>query len=232
MSRPLRPRSVASVHECRIESAPESSSQHADYVLLGPYEGIYAHPQGKGTKPCAGDRCKHAAHAKETQWQGYAPALVYVEGNVCKWVYCVLQITEALEVTLRGRELRGELWRLRRVQVGDGKARKVVGELVGSWLECDTPPEFDVRPIVHRVTHTALIQWDREPLFSQPVFLPPVSAPPPPGRRGNPIPAETKQPTAAEVLAMYTAQGLPISPALRRRVSEDTAGDQKTDGGG
>jgi hypothetical protein len=78
------------------------------------------------------------------RYYAYAPGRAYTPSTGL-WKAQVLQITAALEQTLRGRVLRGEIWALARQQHKLGR-----GQMTGRYLGQAPPeqlhPAFDVTP--------------------------------------------------------------------------------------
>jgi len=80
--------------------------------FLGPVMGLETHWKSSRTIPCPGvDTCPPALHRLGTIWRGYSAAESW-DDAAHVWRPSVLEVTECLEETLRGRDLRGEVWAL------------------------------------------------------------------------------------------------------------------------
>lgn len=169
--------SRAAVH---ILSVPKVG--YAIVAFAGPYRGIMMHWARGGSVPCLpGDDCPPALHRSGSTWKGYAPVRSW-DHTLGAWVPYALEITEALEEILRGRDLRGEVWRLSR-QRKKNKPGTVQGTLEETRSEPALLHPFDVRPVIQRRYHCAELVWDvPNPIVPKltvetTVALPPTSLP-------------------------------------------------------
>jgi hypothetical protein len=90
----------------------------------------------------------------------------------------VLEVTESLEETLRGRELRGEVWALSRTEER-GRSSPVVGIYCETVADRTLSEPFDVTPVLLRLFHVnALNLGTRNPTPPR-VLLPAVPGPAP-----------------------------------------------------
>lgn len=146
--------SRAAVH---ILSVPKIG--YAIVAFAGPYRGIMMHWARGGSVPCLpGDDCPPALHRSGSTWKGYAPVRSW-DHTLGAWVPYALEVTEALEEILRGRDLRGEVWRLSRQ-----RKKKKPGTVQGTLEETRTDEAllipFDVRTVIQRRYHCAELAWD------------------------------------------------------------------------
>jgi hypothetical protein len=113
--------------------------------FLAGYRGILSHWYSHRGRACKGrGACPQEWHKVPPIWYGFAPVERW-EPVLRKWIPTVLEITASLEHSLRGRELRGEMWALLR-KVG----KKDRGEVIGTYLETlpKVRPAFDVFPVL------------------------------------------------------------------------------------
>lgn len=132
--------------------------------FLGPIRGLDTHWKAGGTVPCKGaDECPIALHRLGVIWRGYSPVEAW-EASKRVWRPYVLEVTEALEERLRGRELRGETWSLHRVEE-KGKSAAVAGVYCETIESAELREAFDVEPILRRLFHCGPLRLDtRNPL--------------------------------------------------------------------
>lgn len=167
----------AAVH---ILSVPKIG--YAIVAFAGPYRGIIMHWARGGSVPCLpGDDCPAALHRSGSTWKGYAPVRCW-DHSLGAWLPYALEITEALEEILRGRDLRGEVWRLSR-QRKKKKPGTVQGTLEETRSEEALLHPFDVRAVIQRRYHCGELVWDvPNPVVAKltvetTVALPPSSLP-------------------------------------------------------
>jgi len=80
------------------------------------------------------------------------------------WQPAVLEVTEALEERLRGRELRGETWSMHRTEI-KGKSSPVVGTFCEKGDTHELREAFELEPILRRLFHVASLKLGtRNPL--------------------------------------------------------------------
>jgi hypothetical protein len=122
-------------------------------LFCGPYQGLLTHYLQGRSWGCPGpEKCPTNVHRARTLWKGYAPVRAW-NATQDHWFPGVLEITEALEETLRGRRLAGEVWMLHREN-----DRKKSGPIAGVLLETRPPSPlsapFDIRPPLCRMYHS------------------------------------------------------------------------------
>lgn len=126
-------------------------------MLSADYKGLFTHYYQKRSHYCCGDGCRVANHAADRTWKGYVPAEILVPGKRAMWMPICLEITENLELDLRGVFERGQLWELYKLDGGKGKKSPVTGK-----LHADPPPAtlrrpFDVLPCLRALYHRDVI---------------------------------------------------------------------------
>jgi len=120
--------------------------------FLGECKGLDTHWQKGRTIPCSGNGdCPISLHRLGIIWRGYAPAEVW-EPAPRLWRSVVLEVTESLEETLRGRMLRGEVWALSRTEER-GRSSPVVGIYCETVREANLSETFDILPVLLRLFH-------------------------------------------------------------------------------
>lgn len=126
--------------------------------------GLDTHWKSGRTIPCSGvGECPVSLHRLGIIWRGYAPVEVW-EPAPKLWRPFVLEVTESLEETLRGRQLRGEVWALSRSE-DRGRSSPVIGVYCESLREAAVSPAFDVQPILLRLFHVSSLNLgSRNPL--------------------------------------------------------------------
>jgi len=122
------------------------------YRFLDNLQGLNTHWNGKRTVPCDGEgTCPASLHRGRTIFKAYAPAELWKPAER-HWLPGVLEATEALEEQLRGRQLRGEVWMLKR----GGEGRKddpVFGVYSETYNGENLRPAFDIVPVLLRFYH-------------------------------------------------------------------------------
>jgi hypothetical protein len=133
--------------------------------FLAEIRGLPTHYYARRTIACEGAACLPAAHKGRPIWKFYGPAEAWDEMKRL-WNPVVLEVTENLEETLRGRTLRGEVWCL--LRSGKTQAKSVV-----TGFYCETLQEtaisrpFDVEPVLQRLFRVHVLN------LGQPSPIPP-----------------------------------------------------------
>jgi len=118
--------------------------------FLGDYKGHMMHHVPRlGSWPCLGASCPISTHRHRSVWKGFGPAEeFFTELNA--WYLCVIEVTEALDESLRGFPMRGQTWLLTHPRPTDKQT-----PVMGMFLQHDDPaalrPAFDVGPVLERV---------------------------------------------------------------------------------
>lgn len=122
--------------------------------MLSPsYQGIFTHYYQKRSHYCAGDACRVANHQSDRTWKGYAAAEILLAAKTPVWLPICLEITEYLELDLRGVYERGQLWELYRSDLGKSKKSPVTGKLHGDAPPANLRKPFDVVPCLRALYH-------------------------------------------------------------------------------
>ena len=174
----------APLEPVRVLSVPEGIPICVRF--LGPILGLDTHWKN-GTKPCPGeDECPPTIHRLGIIWRGYAPVESW-ENSRQVWRPWVLEVTEALEETLRGRQLRGETWLLERTRE-KGRTAAVIGVYCEAMLPDDVRPGFDVEPVLRRIFHCGKLRLGTRNPVPAKVMLEVMPGKPPvlPGEQAQP----------------------------------------------
>lgn len=141
--------------------------------FLGDILGLDTHWKSGRTVPCAGeDECPSSLHRLGVIWRGYAAVEMWI-GSKSHWQPSALEVTEALEERLRGRELRGETWSLHRTEI-KGKSSPVVGIFCEKGEPNELREAFELEPILRRLFHVARLNLGRRNPLPPRVMLEPV----------------------------------------------------------
>jgi hypothetical protein len=124
---------------------------------LAQYEGMMTHYRPRCPIYCPGVKiCDPSLHKLAAVWKAYAPVEVWRENPYRDWIPAVFEVTERLDELLKGEQLRGQVWCLRRVPIAPKRA-----ECTGNFSEfCDASKlrkPFSMLPILTRVYHTPVI---------------------------------------------------------------------------
>jgi hypothetical protein len=171
-----RPRGGDAPRPVRILRVGEGES-HLIRFLAG-YAGCIIHYYNGAYVPCLGVvDCDPRIHRCRELWRGWAPAQTWEELSNLWWPV-VLEITEALEEVLRGRQLRGEAWALTRPTVKK-KGSPILGVFVDKLEGDKLPRPFDILPILQRAYHMPGIQLGIKNPTPPKLILGPSDLPPP-----------------------------------------------------
>lgn len=177
--------------------------------FAGPIVGLITHHHSGRSYGCPGEEdCPSTLHRSRTLWKGYAPCRTWAV-RLERWCPAVLEVTECLEETLRGRHLAGEVWMLTR----EG-ARRRSGKVLGAYLERKRDEEllepFDVRQPLYRLYHTLELRLGVANPLPAKLVLPAISA------AGPTLPTAARP---ADIPSVTEAQ----REALRKLASRGTA---------
>lgn len=187
-------------------------------VFAGPLRGVIMHWTRGGSVPCLPEPdCPAAIHRSGSTWKGYAPVRMW-DHSLGVWMPFVLEVTEALEEVLRGRDLRGEVWRLSRCRKkkGSGAVQGVLEEL-RTDVQLLTP--FDVRVVVQRRFHCGPLVWDVPNPIVPKLKVEAASAPPP---SCLPI-IDPYQPSQPAIPLDAADRGLGIADRIKRIAQQQKA---------
>lgn len=164
----------------------EEGSRHYVRFLAYSALGMYTHWYNKRSNYCKGEHCNPIMHRVDPVWKGYAPVERWdKESNL--WLPEVLEVTENLELDLRGQCARGQVWDLYRELKKDRKQMPVVGVLVEERDPDLFPLAFDILPVLKALYHTSDIRLVHENPMPSRIFLPSSG-----GDAPGPIAAETR----------------------------------------
>lgn len=140
----------------RIEGVPRGYG--IVVVFAGPIVGLLTHWASGRSQACPGaGKCPPNFHRSRTVWKGYAPVRRWQPVQAA-WCAAVLEVTEALEEQLRGRELCGEMWHLMRSLNGK-KSGAVGGIFYSRRTEAALLKNFDVVAPIQRLYHTLDLEF-------------------------------------------------------------------------
>lgn len=130
------------------------------FRFRGNYLGCMLHwPKKGGAIPCVGrETCTQAHTGLGLSWRGFAPGDEFFPKENMWWP-TVIEISEAWEWDLRGRDLRGEEWHLTRKVQGD-KSSEWVGTFIGMANPKNVGEWFDVQPVLDRAYHYQPMKTD------------------------------------------------------------------------
>lgn len=131
------------------------------WMLSDSIGGIYTHWIGSRrdgrSKYCRGDgECPSNWHKEIQIWKGYTSVLVYDQAKVL-WFPYVLEVTENLELDLRDRYARGQIWQISKKPDGKKRVSSLSGTLTEEVDEARTPPALDYIPVLKWVFQTTNI---------------------------------------------------------------------------
>lgn len=102
---------------------------------------------------CQGDgNCPDAWHKGDCIWKGYVASYVFDESKLM-WFPFVLEITEHLELDLRGQYRRGQIWAIAKKPNGKKKVAALCGQLLETVDQVKVPPTFDILAVLKWTYH-------------------------------------------------------------------------------
>jgi hypothetical protein len=127
-------------------------STHYVRLVSREYGGCFTHWMKQNSQYCDGPRCIWNCAKQRKQWKGYGAADVY--DPVAKlYVPFALEITESMELDLRGRWTRGSIWRIHWPFAKKGHNEPKRAEFVRQLDEREVPPVWDVVPCLLNMFH-------------------------------------------------------------------------------
>lgn len=121
--------------------------------VVGPrIMGIHTHYHERRSYYC-GNGCSGAIHGKPKQWKGYLAAERWWHETQL-WYPCVLEVTEACELDMRGHAKRGQVWLLNRGLDVKGKRAAVRATLTEQLDPRRLPLEFPFNAVLQFMYHT------------------------------------------------------------------------------
>ncbi len=145
--------------------------------LTDSYGGLFTHYTKQGSALCTGNDCRHRLHGITRTWKGYAPAILHISGT--KYMPVCLELTENLELDLRGVWARGQKWEIFRDHEGKGARSPVEGKLHDDQVVIDLPKPFDIIPCLRAIYHVDHIELNHANPMPPRVYVPAAEAPMP-----------------------------------------------------
>lgn len=141
--------------------------------------GLFTHFAQARSWYCPPEGCQRPWHKLGRFWKGYAAVELY-DGVKGLWAPSVLEVTENLELDLRGIYRRGQLWELSRLPQTTRRKLPVQGRLLEERNPADFPPAFDIVPVLKHLFHADAIDLSaRNPLPPRTVVTYSQGEPPP-----------------------------------------------------
>jgi hypothetical protein len=121
--------------------------------------GIMTHWSKGRSLYCSPEGCAECRARSRRYWKGYLAALGWVEPSGC-WLPIVLEVTESLELDMRGVIKRGQDWKLSRDREAKKQRQPVRGELRDQLDERELPRAFDFLPVLLNLYHELFMAVD------------------------------------------------------------------------
>ncbi len=138
----------------RVECYRVETTEPVFVRMLSPdYKGLFTHYYRGRSQYCAGEACRVANHGQDRVWKGYVAAERLLVAKKPVWIPICLEITEYLELDLRGVFARGQLWELWKLDNGAGKKAPVTGKLHPDEPPPDLRRPFDIVPCLKALYH-------------------------------------------------------------------------------
>ena len=128
-------------------------------TLSTEYGGFLTHWKSGRTVYCHGAECPAALHHTKTTWYGFCPVEVWSTDRQL-WFASVLQISEHLELDMRGIFTRGQVWQIHRPVQPSTKRLPITGKLVEELDPRTLPNAFDMVPVLTHVFHETRFRLD------------------------------------------------------------------------
>jgi hypothetical protein len=118
--------------------------------------GIITHFVKRRSVYCTGrDSCKD--HRQAASWRGYVHALVWHPAEN-QWVPVAFEVTERLELEMRGVYSRGQVWEVFRPSSAKGERQAVQGRVIETRPAAELPREIDIRPVLCTLYHETEVE--------------------------------------------------------------------------
>lgn len=121
-------------------------------MLSESYGGCFTHFLKGRSALCHGRDCELRSCILHRTWKGYCAIEVWHDLDNC-WMPWCLEITERLELDLRGLYARGQTWELYRDMQHSAKKTPVNGKLMETCDADTLPPAFDIVPCLRSIYH-------------------------------------------------------------------------------
>lgn len=126
-------------------------------MLSKSIKGVFTHYLEKRSYFCPGQECSCQHSRKPRLWKGYVSSEVYnQERNL--WLPVVLELTEYLELDMRGVYQRGQVWQLSREKEEGKKKKPVCGVLLELRDERNFPPAHQILETLRHLFHAMDLQ--------------------------------------------------------------------------
>lgn len=136
----------------------EGETHDVIFVQGGPILGLLTHYESKRSYACDGEGCTRCRKGIDRVWKGYAAILHWDKAGKQWWPNC-LEITESLELDLRGRIFHSGMWQLsRKAPTKPGRHPPIVGMELQRGPAPLMCPTFDIMPAVHWLYHDYAIE--------------------------------------------------------------------------
>jgi hypothetical protein len=168
--------------------------QSLKFRMLGDrYSGLMTFYNGKSQYCPNPKQWLERNQNKQLFWKGYVAAEFW-NADTRRWYACVLELTQASELDLRGRYKRGQTWLFyRQEKPKKGPEQPVMARLLESADPATLPPAFDVLPILRTLyNYTDLVLGTSNPVPGR-ILAVPSDGPAPPEEEGS------KPPSAEEM---------------------------------
>lgn len=210
--------------------APPPSHQVMLYRVQGPeaifiktltedYRGVFTHYKRPESLVCTGDQCRHPLHGIKRVWKGYVPVLINVP-KTPRWVPFCFEITEHLELDLRGVWARGQTWEIYRDTDKKSKNGPIHGKLHLDEPPPNLPAPFNIVPCLRAVYHTDVIDLCHKSPLPPRVYIEAMEMPVPEATRPkkfDPLPDDYSFTEEFKARQQKAAQSRP-APSDRKRV--------------
>lgn len=120
-------------------------------LLASEIRGVMTHYHRGRSQVCLGDDCPPAMHRDKQFWKGYIASEWY-DKKLKLWFPTVLEVTECLELDMRGIIERGQVWELFR-HAEAKKGEPVRGALHETLDASRLREPFDILPVLRTLFH-------------------------------------------------------------------------------
>lgn len=125
-------------------------------TLSDQYGGLFTHYVRGRSHLCIGEDCQPLIHKTDRYWKGYAAVEIWEQARRV-WTPWCLEITEHLELDLRGLFRRGQVWEFWRDGQTGKKATACQAKLLEERDPEKFPKAFDFVPVLKHLYHVPAI---------------------------------------------------------------------------
>lgn len=179
---PIAPPTTHKIELYRVRNADAIFIQ----TLTSDYLGCFTHYRKQSGSEYCGANCKHPDHGIKRLWKGYVPVLINVP-NTDRWVPFAFEITEHLELDLRGVWGLNQTWEIYRDMTTKTKNGPMYGRLHKDPPWPKLPLPFNILPCLQAVYHVDVVKLDQKSPLPARVYVEPFQAPAPEVTRPKPI---------------------------------------------